>query len=248
MITSISPRRNYLVRTSPHNKRQKHIVASNLNQSILIATIKEPRTSTGFIDRFLVSCELYHLPAIIVFNKSDILNEADLQYFEYVKVMYEKAGYQVLLISVETKTNLAIFDKLLTQKTTLFTGHSGVGKSTLVNYLIPNKDIATQEVSEWSGKGMHTTTFAEMHDLQNGGHIIDTPGIRELGVVNIKRNELGGYYPEIREMAKKCKYNNCLHQQEPQCAVRNAVETGELEAERYLNYRKIFETIEEKNY
>jgi ribosome biogenesis GTPase len=162
--------------------------------------------------------------------------------------MYEKAGYQVLLISVETKTNLAIFDKLLTQKTTLFTGHSGVGKSTLVNYLIPNKDIATQEVSEWSGKGMHTTTFAEMHDLQNGGHIIDTPGIRELGVVNIKRNELGGYYPEIREMAKKCKYNNCLHQQEPQCAVRTAVETGELEAERYLNYRKIFETIEEKNY
>jgi ribosome biogenesis GTPase / thiamine phosphate phosphatase len=248
MIYAINPRKNYLVRTSPHNKHQKHIVASNLDQSIIIATIKDPRTSTGFIDRYLVSCEVYHIPAIIVINKSDTFDEVDKLYFNDLKEMYEAVGYPVYLISAEENDGLEVLENLLKDKITLFTGHSGVGKSTLVNKLIPEKNITVQEVSEWSGKGLHTTTFAEMHDLPFGGRIIDTPGIRELGIVNVTRAELAGYYPDIRKTGLACKYHNCLHIQEPQCAVREAIEAGELNAERYINYRKIYETIDDKNY
>jgi ribosome biogenesis GTPase / thiamine phosphate phosphatase len=248
MIYAIDQRKNYLVRTSPHNKHQKHIVASNLDQSIIIATIKDPRTSTGFIDRYLVSCEVYHIPAIIVMNKCDMMNDEDETYFVEIKRMYEAAGYPVYLISAEKKIRLVQIHELLKNKITLFTGHSGVGKSTLVNQLIPEKNITVQEVSDWSGKGMHTTTFAEMHDLPFGGKIIDTPGIRELGIVNVTRVELGGYFPEIRQAALACKYNNCLHIHEPECAVREAIDAGNLHPERYLNYRKIFETIDDRTY
>ena len=213
-----------------------------------MATIKDPRTSMGFIDRYLVSCEVYHIPTMIVFNKADLLDEEDMLYFEQVKKIYTDIGYPVYLISAEAKQGIDQLNALLKDKTTLITGHSGVGKSTLINTLIPVKDIRVSEVSEWSGKGMHTTTFAEMHDVPEGGQIIDTPGIRELGIVNVKRAELGGYFPEIRKKALACKYNNCLHFNEPQCAVLQAVRDGAISDERYVSYAKIYETIDDKHY
>ncbi len=248
MIESIEKRKNYIVRTSPHNKHQKHIVAANLDQSIILATIKDPRTSLGFIDRYLVTCEVYHIPTMIVVNKSDTLDEEDLKYYEHLKSTYNKIGYPVHLISAEKKLGLESLKDILKDKTTLITGHSGVGKSTLINTLIPIKDIRVQEVSGWSGKGMHTTTFAEMHDMPEGGRIMDTPGIRELGIVDVSRAELGGYFPEIRKKALSCKYNNCLHFNEPHCAVIAAVKENEISEERYISYSKIYETIDDKNY
>lgn len=246
MITAIEKRKNYLVRVSPHNKNQKHIVASNLDQSILIATIKDPRTSTGFIDRFLVSCEVYHLKAIVVFNKSDMLDADDMAYYQYLKEIYTGIGYEIYLVSAEKDEGIATLRELMHNKTSLLTGHSGVGKSTLINTIIPDKFLTTQAVSDWSGKGMHTTTFAQMYDLPDGGQLIDTPGIRELGIVDVSRAELCGYFPEIKKELVNCKYNNCLHFNEPGCAVKEAVSHGIISEERYVNYAKIFETIEEK--
>lgn len=247
IIHNIEARKNYLVRTSPHNKNQKHIVAANLDQSVLIATIKEPKTSTGFIDRFLVSCEAYHLKAIIVFNKSDMLNDEEKSYFDYLKSIYSQAGYEVYLIAAEKNESMENLRNCLQHKVSLLTGHSGVGKSTIINKMIPNKNISTQNVSGWSGKGMHTTTFAEMYDLpSNAGQIIDTPGIKELGIVNMSRAELSGYFPEMKKYLHGCKYNNCLHINEPNCAVKNAVRQGMISEARYVNYVKIFESIEEK--
>ncbi|MEN9339743.1 MAG: ribosome small subunit-dependent GTPase [Bacteroidota bacterium] len=248
MIVSIEKRKNYLVRTSPHNKRMRHIVASNLDQSLLICTLKDPRTSTGFIDRFLVSCEVYHIPAVLVFNKSDTYDDTDLQEFARLKQMYEAVGYPVYLIAAGKHEGMVDMQSLLQHKVSLLTGHSGVGKSTFINAMLPHKDIKTQEVSDWSGKGMHTTTFAEMHDLPNGGELIDTPGIRELGIIDVRRAELSGYYPDIKKIALQCKYNNCLHFNEPGCAVKEAVQSGVLYEERYINYAKIFESLSDKNW
>lgn len=248
MIIGIDQRKNYLVRTSPHNRRLRHIVASNLDQSILLCTLKDPRTSTGFIDRFLVSCEVYHVPAVLVFNKCDEMDEDDLAYYHHLKDLYETIGYKVFLISAEQSIGLDALYDVMHEKVSLITGHSGVGKSTLINSLLPHKDIRTQEVSDWSGKGMHTTTFAEMHDLASGGQIIDTPGIRELGIIDISRAELGGYYPEINRWSKSCKYNNCLHFNEPGCAVKEAVKQNQIAEERYVNYAKIYESINEQTW
>lgn len=248
IITHIVPRKNYLIRSSPHNRFQKHIVASNLDQSILIATLKEPRTSMGFIDRFLVSCEAYHIPAVLLFNKSDLLNNDELNQFNEIRARYEAIGYFVYLFSAEQGTGLPELHALLRNKTSLFTGHSGVGKSTFINKLMPERDLRIQEVSEWSGKGMHTTTFAEMYDLPQGGRIIDTPGIRELGIIDISKQELSGYFPEMRKVQGNCKYNNCTHLNEPGCAVKEAVRTGAISEDRYISYAKIYSTIEERNY
>ena len=175
MITEILDRNNYVARQSPHNKRQKHIIASNIDQSILLVTLKAPKTSQGFIDRFLISCELYHIPAIIVFNKADIYGPKEMKVYEQMKQMYTQVGYQVHLISIEQKQSLDALQALLQNKITLLSGHSGVGKSSFINYLFPELDINTQEVSDWSGKGLHTTTFAQMYDLPKGGAVIDTP-------------------------------------------------------------------------
>lgn len=247
-ITSIYDRKNYIARISPHNKNQHHIVASNLDQSILFATIKDPKTSQGFIDRFLVSCESYHLPAIIVFNKADIYRKKELKKFEELKSIYETVGYKVFLASIVNNVGVNDVKSLLQDKITLLSGHSGVGKSSLINAIFPELNLKTKEVSDWSGKGMHTTTFAEMFDLTFGGKVIDTPGLREFGLVDIKRNELSHYFPEMRQRLYNCHFNNCMHINEPGCAIKKALSKGEIHADRYVSYLTILDTMEDKNY
>jgi ribosome biogenesis GTPase len=248
VISEIHKRNNYINRVSPHNKNQQHIVASNLDQSLLFATIKEPKTSLGFIDRFLITAEAYHVPAIIVFNKIDLLKPKDEDYLNYVKIIYEKIGYKIVEISLEKRTGVEKLTELLKDKTTLITGHSGVGKSTFINYLFPEFKIKTQDVSNWSGKGMHTTTFAEMFDLPFGGKIIDTPGIRELGLVDIEKQELSQYFPEMRALLNDCQFNNCMHINEPDCAIKNAVSKNSIHSDRYYSYLNILESINTKSY
>ena len=248
MITGIVPRRNYINRQSPRAKHQHHIIAANLDQSVLVATIREPRTSQGFIDRFLVASEAYHVPPVIVFNKSDIYKTKDQEKFEEWKEMYEAIGYTVILTSVKENTGIEQLKTMLQNKTTLFSGHSGVGKSSLLNAILPDSNIRTQDVSGWSGKGMHTTTFAEMYDLAGGGSIIDTPGMREFGIVDMTRQELSHYFPEMRGRLQGCQFNNCLHINEPGCAIKEAVREGLIHEDRFVSYYGILESIEEKKY
>jgi len=248
IITDIHERKNYIARTTPHRTWQRHIVASNVDQSLLFATLKEPRTSQGFIDRFLVACEAYHVPAIIVFNKADIYRKKELQQFEDFTSMYEAIGYKVLLTSMKENKGIDELKILLQNKTTLISGHSGVGKSTFINAIIPELMLRTKDVSGWSGKGMHTTTFAEMFDLPLSGRIIDTPGLREFGLTDISKQELSHYFPEMRERLNDCHFNNCIHINEPGCAVKKAMEEGEIFPERYISYCNILESIEERNY
>jgi ribosome biogenesis GTPase len=248
MITEIYERRNYINRKSPSHKMHHHIVAANVDQCVLIATLKDPRTSQGFIDRFLVACEAYHVPAIIVFNKADIYREKEMLKFETMKLMYENIGYKVLLMSVNQKKGVEELKAMLKDKVSLLSGHSGVGKSTFINIIFPDLALKTQDVSGWSGKGLHTTTFAEMFDLPDGGKIIDTPGIREFGLVDIEKQELSHYFPEMRVLIQECQFNNCMHINEPGCAVKAAVEDGSIDIDRYVSYLTILETIEEKSY
>jgi ribosome biogenesis GTPase / thiamine phosphate phosphatase len=247
-ITSINKRNNYVVRVSPHNKHQKHIISSNLDQAVIFATIKSPKTSLGFIDRFIITCEAFGVRPIIVFNKIDLLKEKDIAVLDRYTNIYTSIGYQVLQTSALADIGMKQLDELLFNKITLFTGHSGVGKSTIINYLLPNLQLRTANVSDWSGKGMHTTTYAEMFDLNPTSQIIDTPGIRELGIVAIKREELAGYYKEMKAVAQQCKYNNCNHMQEPECAVQKALANNEISIERFQTYLSIRETIQEHDY
>ncbi|HNU88761.1 MAG TPA: ribosome small subunit-dependent GTPase A [Ferruginibacter sp.] len=247
-ITEIADRRNYINRTSPANKHQHHIIASNLDQSLLFATLKDPKTSQGFIDRFLIASEAYHVPAIIVFNKADLYKKKEQDRFAELRSAYEKIGYKVLLTSIETGEGLEAVKSVLQGKVTLLSGHSGVGKSSFINKVFPELNLKTQDVSGWSGKGLHTTTFAEMFDLPGGGKIIDTPGIRELGLVDISRQELSHYFPEMRALINDCQFNNCMHLNEPGCAVKTAVEEGAINIDRYISYCNILESIHEKNY
>ncbi|UAY54037.1 ribosome small subunit-dependent GTPase A [Arachidicoccus terrestris] len=248
VITEIKERDNYIARVSPHNKNQHHIVGANLDQTLLFATLRNPKTSSGFIDRFLISAEAFHVPAILVFNKIDIYRKKEIDLLEIYTDLYNKIGYKVMLISMETEQGLRDLKYLLKDKTTLISGHSGVGKSTFVNTVHPEVSLKTGEVSGWSGKGMHTTTFSEMIDLPFGGKVIDTPGIREFGVLDISRQELSHYFPEMRARIHDCKFNNCLHLDEPGCAITEAVINGEIAEERYISYCKILDTISDKNY
>lgn len=248
VINEIYERRNYINRVSPHNKNQHHIVAANLDQSLLFATLKDPKTSLGFIDRFLVISEAYGVPAIIVFNKADLYKKKELEKFELVKEIYEPIGYTVQLMSIEKAEALEDVQTLLTDKITLLSGHSGVGKSSFINYIFPERKLKTQDVSGWSGKGLHTTTFAEMYNLPQGGQIIDTPGIREMGLVDISKQELSHYFPEMRAVINDCQFNNCIHLDEPGCAVKAGVNNGNIHEERYLSYLNIRDTINEKEY
>ena len=247
-ITKIHDRKNYINRQSPRIKSQQHIVAANIDQSLLIATIKEPRTSQGFIDRFLVACEMYHVPAIILFNKTDLYKGKDRTKFEKLKEVYEKIGYKVAGISLKQNKNIDDITDLLKDKITLISGHSGVGKSTFINAIILHVQIKTQDVSGWSGKGQHTTTFAEMYELPFGGKIIDTHGMKEFGLVDIERQELSGYFPEMRERLNDCQFNDCLHINEPGCAVKQAVIDGEIDEDRYVSYYNIVESIPEQKW
>lgn len=247
IISDIAPRHNYIVRVSPHNKNQKHIVAANLDAALLVATISHPRTSQGFIDRFLITAEAYHIPALIVINKTDLLKEKDKKQLAEWQQMYGAAGYEVLPVSALKDGSLEQLKDKLAGKRTLFSGHSGVGKSTLINRLIPDLNLRTAEISDWSGKGQHTTTFAEMLNLPaqtTNGAIIDTPGVKEFGLIDITSEELSHYFPEMRALINDCRFNNCLHLREPGCAVKAAVKAGTLSEKRYESYTGILEGLE----
>ena len=248
IITKIHDRRNYINRLSPRLKHHQHIVASNLDQSVTIATIKDPRTSQGFIDRFLVACEMYHVPAIILFNKYDIYKQKDIDKYEEWRDIYEKIGYKVFAISTKEGIGIEAVKEELQGKTSLISGHSGVGKSSFINAIIEGANIKTKDVSGWSGKGMHTTTFAEMYDLPFGGRIIDTPGMREFGLISLEKTELSGYFPEMRARLNDCQYNNCLHINEENCAIKAAVRNGEIHEDRYVSYYNILESLTEKKW
>lgn len=248
MIKTIFDRNNYINRQSPRFKHQHHIVASNLDQSLLVATLKVPRTSQGFMDRFLVASEMYHVKPLIVFNKSDLYGKKEMEQYEQFRSMYDTVGYPVRLISVEKKEGIEELKTLLKDKTTLISGHSGVGKSSLLNLIFPDIQLKTQDVSGWSGKGQHTTTFAEMYDLPGGGRVIDTPGMREFGLVDISKQELSHYFPEMRDRLKDCQFNNCVHMNEPSCAIKEAVVKGEIHEDRYISYLGILDSIEEQSY
>lgn len=243
VIYAIADRENYVARQSPHSRLRHHIIASNLSQSLLIATLKDPRTSLGFIDRFLIACEAYHVPALLLFNKKDTWRKKELALFEEYNSIYTNIGYTVIAGSVLQEEGLNPLLALLQGKTTLISGHSGVGKSSLLNVLFPEMALRTSEVSGWSGKGLHTTTFAEMHQLPFGGKVIDTPGVREFGLVDIAREELSHYFPEMRSELSKCQFNNCLHRNEPECGVKEAVSQGKISSARYYSYLNIFESL-----
>jgi ribosome biogenesis GTPase len=240
VISEILPRENYIIRKSTRKTNFSHILASNIDQAFLIITLRNPRTSLGFIDRFLVSTESFRIPTTLVVNKMDIIKkELDLEFLQDIKEIYEPLGYPVRTISATEEEGLEEnFKQLLQGKTTLFSGHSGVGKSTLLNRLVPQANQATKEVSGFTTKGVHTTTFAEMFDYE-GGFIIDTPGIKEFGILDIENHELSHYFVEMRKYLGQCKYNNCQHTSEPGCKVLEKLEEGYIHPYRYDSYVRI---------
>jgi ribosome biogenesis GTPase len=244
VIQNIESRENYIIRRSLNLSKQTHILASNIDQAVLIATLAFPRTSTGFIDRFLVTCEAYHVPVHIVFNKKDRMNDAMLEVQQELIAVYENIGYPCILVSAYDSEDQEKIKELLKGKTTLVAGHSGVGKSTLINSIQPELQLKTGEISDAHAKGKHTTTFTELFELSFGGFVIDSPGIKELGLVEMKKEEVGHYFPEIRERMNDCRFNNCTHESEPGCAIKRAVEEGEIDAERYHNYLKMLHSDE----
>jgi len=236
IITEIEDRKNYIVRKSVNLSKQTHIIAANLDQVFLMITLNNPKTYTIFIDRFLATAEAYDVPAILLFNKIDTYDEEELAEVKYLATLYRKIGYQCIGISAITGKNVDKVKELMTGKTSMFSGHSGVGKSTLVNSIEPNLNIKTTEISEQHLQGQHTTTFAEMFDLDFGARIIDTPGIKGFGIFDMDKDEIGDYFPELFKLKADCKFNNCLHIDEPKCAVKEALENDELAWSRYKSY------------
>ncbi|RZK78139.1 MAG: ribosome small subunit-dependent GTPase A [Pedobacter sp.] len=240
VIFKLQERKNYIIRKSINLSKQAQIIAANMDQAFLVVTLASPRTSLGFIDRFLATAEAYSIPAVLIFNKLDLFHQEGLAILEEYKSIYENLSYPCYSVSALQGTNISTIEGLLKDKTTLFSGHSGVGKSSLINALLPGRSIKTGDISEASDKGQHTTTFAEMHTLPFGGYLIDTPGIRELGIFDIRPEELGHYFREMRALMNECRFNNCRHVNEPGCAVVKAVENGEIEISRYESYLSIF--------
>jgi len=248
VITDICDRKNYIIRRSSNLSKQSHIIAANLDQCFLIITIKKPVTSTVFIDRFLMSAEAYRIPVNLLFNKIDIYDEEESEYMNALINLYEYIGYSCYKISAQQQTGLDILNEKLKNKITLLSGHSGVGKSTLINALIPHLELKTGNISDYHGKGMHTTTFSEMLELPEGGFIIDTPGIKGFGTVDMTPEEIGHYFPEIFKFSRDCRFNNCIHLNEPGCAVRDAVENHQISESRYKSYLNILEDESDGKY
>lgn len=245
VIIQIEPRENYIIRKSVNLSKQTHIIAANIDLAFLLVTLNNPPTFTTFIDRFLVTAEAYHIKAVILFNKIDTYNEDELLEIKFLAALYRKIGYECIGISALTGKNVEKVKALMQDKVSMFSGHSGTGKSTLVNEIEPGLNVRTAEISEQHLQGQHTTTFAEMFDLSFGGKIIDTPGIKGFGVVEMDKEELGDYFPEFFELKKHCKFNNCLHLEEPQCAVKDALENEEIAWSRYKSYLQILEGEED---
>jgi ribosome biogenesis GTPase / thiamine phosphate phosphatase len=241
IITDILPRENYIIRQSVHKAAYGHILAANLDQAVLIATLVFPRTSLGFIDRFLVSAESFRIPTILVFNKTDLFNEEVWEYQRHLVALYEKIGYPCLLTSVTANEGVELFRQCLHNKVTLLSGHSGVGKSSLVNRIAPELSLRTSAVSTFANKGTHTTTFAEMFEIEPDTFIIDTPGIKELGLKDVEPTELSHYFPEMRDRLGECRFYNCTHVHEPGCAVLEALASEEIAESRYASYLSMLE-------
>ena len=241
VITEIEPRHNYIVRKSVNLSKQIHIIASNIDQVFLIITLKTPPTFPAFIDRFLVTAKAYEINTVLVFNKIDIYTPHELEDLRSLKAVYEKIGYDCLEVLAKEVHSLGEIQKIMIEKVSMFSGRSGVGKSTLLNSLSPDLDLKTADVSDHHEQGQHTTTYAEMFDLEGGAKIIDTPGIKGFGVVDIEKEELSGYFAEFSILKKNCKFNNCLHTNEPQCAVKSALEAGEIAPSRYKSYLQLLE-------
>lgn len=248
LIKEVGDRRNYVVRQSPRQKHYLHLLASNIDQACLVVTVRAPKLKQGFIDRFLLMTEPYNIPVLIIFNKSDLYTDQDLQLFEGLKAIYNDIGYEVLLLSALEGTGMEELKTMLKDKVSLFSGQSGVGKSTVVNGLLGNDQIKTTELSDYTGKGQHTTTFAEMFESDNASKIIDTPGIKTLSFNHLEPMDVAHNFREIFERSTACKFSNCLHRDEPKCAVKKAVEEGEIFELRYMNYLQLLEEMEDQNY
>lgn len=245
-IHNIHDRKNYIVRKSVNLSKQTHIIASNIDIVFLLVTINNPVTTTSFIDRFLVTAEAYHIKAVLVFNKIDTYDDATLDDQLFLQYIYSQIGYECLRVSATAGKGLDELKKMMEGKVCMFSGHSGVGKSTLVNALEPNLNLKTKEISDLHQQGQHTTTFAEMFDLSFNSKIIDTPGIRGFGIVDMEKQEIKGYFPEFFELEDQCKFNNCLHKDEPHCAIKNALDEDKIAWSRYKSYLQILEGDEEQ--
>ena len=241
IIIEIQERQNYIVRKSVNLSKQTHIIAANIDQLFLLITLDNPPTYTAFIDRFLVTAEAYQIPVILVFNKIDSYTLDQQKEIEKLGSLYSKIGYTTMKISALKQTHIEQIAAYMEDKVSMFAGHSGVGKSTLINALAPDLELKTAPISEQHQQGMHTTTFAEMHALPNGMKLIDTPGIKGFGIVEMEAAEIGSYFPEFNRLKSNCKFHNCLHQNEPECAVRTALEQGAIAASRYENYLQLLE-------
>lgn len=236
IISEILPRENYIIRKSVHRSSDAHILASNLDQVLVIASITHPRTSLGFVDRLLVSAESFQIPAKVIFNKIDLLDDEEKQFALDLATMYSSIGYPSICTSVPESLNLGTVDAWLSGKRTLLAGHSGVGKSSIINALIPGMELATQEISTFANKGKHTTTYAEMYEIEPGTYLIDTPGIKELGLLEMEDENLSIYFPEMRPFSAKCRFYNCTHRHEPGCEVQKGVDGGLIPLTRYESY------------